>query len=96
MVVRNSALNQIGNFSLKYSICADFYSQLKLASKFKPYFLPLCLIRFDTTGVSHQRLVRTYLESFLARLEIDSYKFSRAFSVTLRNLLVRVFKKVWR
>jgi hypothetical protein len=95
MVVRNSALNQIGNFSLKYKICADYFMQLKLAGVFEPYFLPLRLIAFDTSGVSHQQLTRTYLESFLVRFEIDNYKLFHAFSTTLRNLMVHVFKKVY-
>ena len=64
MVIRNSALNEIGNFSLKYRICADYYSQLQLARMYKPFFIPLCFIAFDTTGLSHQRIARTYLESF--------------------------------
>lgn len=96
MIVRNSALHEIGNFSIKYKICADYHSQLQLARMYKPFFIPLGLVAFDTRGLSHQRLARTYLESFLARLEVDNYKFSRAFSVTIKNLSVRVFKKVRR
>jgi len=69
--------------------------QLKLAGVFEPYFLPLRLIAFDTSGVSHQQLTRTYLESFLVRFEIDNYKLFHAFSTTLRNLMVHVFKKVY-
>lgn len=96
MVVRNCALNEIGKFSLKYRICADYLVQLKLAKMYKPYFLPVCLIVFDTTGISHRRLSRTYLESFLIRLEIDNYKISHAFSITFRNLIIHLSRKLNR
>jgi glycosyltransferase len=92
MIVRNDVLLELGKFNTRYRIAADYDLQLKLSKSFKPFFLPVCMVEFNENGLSHQKRLRPYFESFLIRASNGNRSYKKAFLTTFGNFLSRYLK----
>jgi GT2 family glycosyltransferase len=94
---KTNLLNTLGGFDLKYEIAADLDLLTRMIMHTEPIFLNLAMVKIDSFGTSHKKLVKLYLEIFrLARV----YKFESTTQITLRilNVFFHKFmnsKKIW-
>jgi glycosyltransferase involved in cell wall biosynthesis len=100
MICKVSTLRALGGFDEKYRIAADLKMQIQLASYGKPTFLPGVIVGIDPNGVSHQKLIKTFLET--VRIRWASRAIPRK-SVAINALLFALskvalygFNKFWK
>jgi len=71
MLVKNYKIKDLGGFNEKYSIAADLDIEFKLIKSSSPFFEKAPMVLVDSTGVSHQFILKTIMESALVRRDND-------------------------
>ena len=98
VLAKSSLLNNLGGFDLKYKIASDLDLLTRMAICTEPIFIDSVMVRIDTSGISHTKIARLFLETFsLAR----KYKFESIVQTCLRFLSLFFYKlqnsqKLWK
>ena len=90
MLVRKEILVNTGRFNTRFRIAADLDFQFELLNSYSPAILAKHLIVVDTTGVSHERQIRTLFESFVIRWSRPEFSVFEKISWLMHSLLRRV------
>jgi hypothetical protein len=93
MLVKCDIIRHFG-FDESYQICADLKLQSLLINEFIPHFVRHPIVALDSSGVSHQRLLRTYLETAKIRFRVGGWNPFHALFFTLRNLFFIKFQTI--
>lgn len=96
MLVRTDIFDELSGFDLRYKICSDLDFQIRLFKSHPGYFQEVVVARIDPNGVSHQKILTTYFETFLIRKRSGDMNWFKAAFITVVNLGVLIFKKVRR
>lgn len=67
MFCRTKTILQLGGFDESYLIAADLKLQTLLAWAQTPVWIKTPMVEIDPNGISHQKVLRTYLETFKVR-----------------------------
>ncbi len=90
MCVSKDSLLAIGNFDTSYKIAADFQMQYRLLTYSPPSFVEGLMIKFDTTGISHDRTLLTFFESTRIRIDSGEITFWRIFLISSKIFIRRL------
>jgi len=96
MLVRTDVFNDLSGFDTRYKICSDLDFQIRLFNLSPGYFQESIVALIDPNGISHQRILTTYFETFLIRMRSGNLKLVKAASITIKNLGKLVLKKLRR
>ena len=96
MLVKVAALKDVGGFDEKYEIASDLKMQIQLARNFLPVTVFKPLVSIDPTGISHNKQMKTYIETFKVRFFTSDFSKLEVFYLTLRNLTLKVFMKLYK
>jgi glycosyltransferase involved in cell wall biosynthesis len=96
MLVRTDVFDGLSGFDTRYKICSDLDFQVRLFKLHPGYFQELIIARIDPNGISHQKILTTYLETFLIRMRSGEMNLFKAAFITATNLGVLILKKVRR
>ncbi len=94
LLVRGSIMNQVQGFDTKYQIAADLKLEFQLLSNYKGRFVPGVLINFDSSGISHKKVVRTLIESAFVKYSGGYLSFNKAFLFLLKSILLKIMRKI--
>jgi len=94
MLVKVSELRSIGGFDQNFLVAADLKAQILLVRNFFPTFVMEPLVAIDPTGISHQRQIQTFTETFRIRLLTKDFSKRLVFYITFRNLFIKFLNKV--
>jgi hypothetical protein len=73
-------LKNLGGFDEKFEVAADLKVQILLSKKFVSACILLPIVEVDPSGISHNRILRTFFETFVIRFSTKGYsKFSSIF-----------------
>jgi glycosyltransferase involved in cell wall biosynthesis len=67
MLTRAVEIRNLGGFEEKYSIAADLKFQILLSQKFKSINILSPLVKIDPSGISHNQILATFLQTFVIR-----------------------------
>ena len=81
MLCKVKVILQIGGFDESYLIAADLKFQTLLAYTSTPVWIETPMVEIDPNGISHQKVFRTYLETFKVRWSCEDT--SRLYTVYL-------------
>lgn len=96
MLVRTDVFNDLSGFDTRYKICSDLDFQIRLFNLSNGYFQESVIVLIEPNGISHQRILTTYFETFLIRMRSGNLKLVKAASITIKNLGRLVLKKLRR
>ena len=96
MLVKNEAFKHLQGFDNRYVLCADLDFQFRLFDNFQGLYFNKVLAAIDPNGISHQKIIRVYFETFLIRYRSGRMSPPFAFLFTLKNLLVLFLRKLRR
>ena len=94
LLVRGSIMNQVQGFDTKYQIAADLKLEFQLLSNYKGRFVPGVLINFDSSGISHKKVMRTLIESAFVKYSGGYLSFNKAFLFLLKSILLKIMRKI--
>ena len=96
MLVRTDVFDGLSGFDMRYKICSDLDFQIRLFKSYPGYFQEVVVARIDPNGISHQRILTTYFETFLIRMRSGDMNWFKAAFITVTNLGVLILKRVRR
>jgi glycosyltransferase involved in cell wall biosynthesis len=96
MLVRTDIFHDLSGFDVRYKICSDLDFQLRLFNLHRGYFQEQVIALIDPNGISHQKVLTTYYETFLVRMRSGDMNFFNAASITIKNLSILILKKLKR
>jgi GT2 family glycosyltransferase len=94
MLVRTDLFNDLSGFDTRYKICSDLDFQIRLLKHSPGYFQQNVVAHIDPNGISHQKILITYFETFLIRMRSGDLNLLKAASITIKNLGILVLKKL--
>jgi len=94
LLVRGSIMKQVQGFDTKYQIAADLKLEFQLLSNYKGRFVPGVLINFDSSGISHKKVMRTLIESAFVKYSGGYLSFNKAFLFLLKSILLKIMRKI--
>lgn len=96
MLVRTDVFDGLSGFDKRYKICSDLDFQIRLFKSHPGYFQEVVVARIDPNGISHQKILTTYFETFLIRMRSGDMNWFKAAFITVTNLAVLILKRVRR
>jgi hypothetical protein len=80
MLTSVNQLKNLGGFDEKFEVAADLKVQILLSKNFMSACILLPIVEIDPSGISHNRILRTFFETFVIRFRTKGYsKFSSIF-----------------
>jgi len=96
MLVRADVFDGLSGFDMRYKICSDLDFQIRLFKSHPGYFQEVVVARIDPNGVSHQKILTTYFETFFIRARSGDMNWIKAAFITASKLGLLISKKVRR
>ena len=87
-------LRRLNGFDEKYSIAADLKVQIELSRNFKSEFLLTPLVEIDPHGISHKKIMRTFLETTAIRLKTKKFSKLETISLGIKFLALKTYRKL--
>jgi hypothetical protein len=87
-------LRKLSGFDEKYIIAADLKVQIELSRDYKSESVFTPLVEIDPHGISHTRVMRTFLET--AEIRFKTHKFSNLETISLgiKFLALKAYRKI--
>lgn len=94
MFVRQSVLDELSGFDLRYQIAAYLDLQFKLLLSYRSIFVPIPMVDVDNLGFSHQHIIRTLFESALCRKRNGQFNSLKALIWFTQKFFLKLAKHV--
>lgn len=86
-------LRKLNGFDEKYSIAADFKVQIELSRNFKSESVLTPLVEIDPHGISHKKVMRTFLETTAIRFKTKKFSKLETISLSIKFLALKIYRK---
>jgi glycosyltransferase involved in cell wall biosynthesis len=93
MITSVCELRRLSGFDEKYSIAADLKVQIELSRNHKSESVFTPLVEIDPYGISHKKVMRTFLETTAIRLKTKKFSKLETISLSIKFLTLKIYRK---
>ncbi len=87
-------LRNLSGFDERYSIAADLKVQIELSRSFKSESVLTPLVEIDPHGMSHKKVMRTFLETTEIRFKTKTFSKLETISLGIKFLIYKTYRKL--
>jgi glycosyltransferase involved in cell wall biosynthesis len=87
-------LRRLSGFDEKYSIAADLKVQIELSRNFKSESVLTPLVEIDPHGISHKKVMRTFLETSAIRFRTSKFSKLETISLGIKFIALKTYRKI--
>jgi hypothetical protein len=95
MLTSVSQLKNMGGFDEKFEIAADLKVQIMLSKNFTPACIFLPIVEIDPSGISHNKIFRTFFETFTIRFSTKGYSKITSILLAIKFIWSKIITKLF-